>query len=290
MRASSVTLLLSLGCGRVGFDPTAGSLDGGADGKPVDAASLGAFGPPAPIAELDDPSAIDDDPSVTADGLEIYFESYRVGGMGAGDVWRSQRASTSAAWGAPVAVTELNTPGDETGGTLAPDGLTYYFTSNRSGGPGARDVYVATRAARGDAWSTPVLVPEVSTPVDDYTPTPTPDGRLLFVSTQVSGDVELFVAARPTGTGAWSTPSPVTELNSAGFDLDSWIDDAGTTLVYARGGDIYITTRADRAQPFAVPSPIAEVNSTGPDMDPWLSADLREILLVRAGVIYRATR
>jgi len=44
-------------------------------------------------------------PSISSDGLELYFSdyvSYRPGGVGSDDLWVARRASTSATWETPV--------------------------------------------------------------------------------------------------------------------------------------------------------------------------------------------
>ncbi len=40
----------------------------------------------------------DASPSISSDGLELYFDSGRPGGQGSGDIWVTTRASTSDAW------------------------------------------------------------------------------------------------------------------------------------------------------------------------------------------------
>jgi Tol biopolymer transport system component len=97
--------------------------------------------------------ANDDDPTLTADLLELYFNSDR---GGVGDIWMSSRSSTSADWGAPVVVTELQSDADDSAPEVSPDGLTLWWVSERGGAD--RDVWSSTRAARDQPWSTPSLV------------------------------------------------------------------------------------------------------------------------------------
>jgi len=105
----------------------------------------GTFGPPEPVAELNTP---DDDhcPAVRRDGLEIIFMSNRPGGLGQADMWMATRASTKDPWSVPVNLTVLNSEYYESGRmAFSFDGRQFYFYSNRLGGYGAQDVYVATR-------------------------------------------------------------------------------------------------------------------------------------------------
>ena len=57
--------------------------------------TLGGFGTPEPIAELNTPDADEAVPVVSADELTIYFHSTR-GSDSAGDIWMARRASKQA--------------------------------------------------------------------------------------------------------------------------------------------------------------------------------------------------
>jgi WD40-like Beta Propeller Repeat len=74
--------------------------------------------------------------------------SERAGGAGANDIWASTRTTVTAPWSTPVAVTALNTSFGEIHPALDLDGLTIYFASNRPGGSGGNDLYMATRTRR----------------------------------------------------------------------------------------------------------------------------------------------
>jgi Tol biopolymer transport system component len=82
-------------------------------------------------------------PVVSHDGLALYFGWKANANF---DIWVATRASTSATFGAPVPVTELNTlASSETPGWISPDGCRIYLASSRPGGPGGQDIYVAER-------------------------------------------------------------------------------------------------------------------------------------------------
>jgi hypothetical protein len=97
------------------------------------AGGAGTWNAPTLIAALDSPGFITFDLSASADGLTLYFASNRSGDAGANDgdmdVWVSRRASTSAAWGAPVHVDELATPGNDEPSWTSADGCTLWFSS-----------------------------------------------------------------------------------------------------------------------------------------------------------------
>ncbi|HWO11720.1 MAG TPA: hypothetical protein VNN80_19635, partial [Polyangiaceae bacterium] len=122
--------------------------------------SADAFGDVTPLTSLNG-AELDYLPWLSADGLTIYFAS---GPAGSGDIQRSTRASVSAAFLAPEAVSELNSSSDEGGITVSADGLEAIFASNRPGGVGARDLYRATRARVSDPFSAPAPVDALNTP------------------------------------------------------------------------------------------------------------------------------
>src|SRR5689334_7045273 len=106
MHRSSKRALLALagaaaawgaGCGRVGFDIDPADGDAGVapdargggvadaaapDARPMEVDAAARFSDPVLIEEVSDPVAAEDDPALTADLLEMYFESDRFDGMG----------------------------------------------------------------------------------------------------------------------------------------------------------------------------------------------------------------
>lgn len=89
-------------------------------------------------------SANEGQPNVRRDGMEIFFWSDRVGGLGGPDIYSSTRASSTGTWGTPVNLgSNVNSEFGETRPSLSWDGTTLYFGSTRVGGQS--DVYVTTR-------------------------------------------------------------------------------------------------------------------------------------------------
>ena len=87
--------------------------------------------------------------SVGADGLSLYFDSDRPGGFGDLDLYVATRTSTTEPFGNARNLSEsLNTRYRDAGSILSRDELTMYFQSERRGGFGGRDIYVATRERR----------------------------------------------------------------------------------------------------------------------------------------------
>jgi hypothetical protein len=102
------------------------------------------FGPAALVPELNS-VANDRRPSVRFDGLEVFFDSDRIGSAGA-DLWTSSRDNVSQPWSTPINLgATVNSASDDIQPFIAADPETLIFASNRSGGSGDFDLYVTTR-------------------------------------------------------------------------------------------------------------------------------------------------
>jgi hypothetical protein len=85
-------------------------------------------------------------PNLRRDGLEIFFDSNRPGGIGGLDLWTSTRATTSEPWSPPTNLgSGVNSAVNDLRASLSWDGTTLYFGSFRAGGEGTQDLYVITR-------------------------------------------------------------------------------------------------------------------------------------------------
>jgi hypothetical protein len=103
------------------------------------------FGAPALAAGLN--TAQDDfRPNLRRDGLEIFFDSNRPGGIGGLDLWTSTRASSADPWSTPTNLgSGVNSIANDLRASLSWDGTTLYFGSLRAAGEGSQDLYVITR-------------------------------------------------------------------------------------------------------------------------------------------------
>jgi hypothetical protein len=85
---------------------------------------------------------------LSADGLEIFFASTRgqSGAAARNDIWHAVRSTTADGFGAPTRVAELSADATEDFPTwLSPDRCTLMFSSDRPGGNGGLDIWMATR-------------------------------------------------------------------------------------------------------------------------------------------------
>jgi hypothetical protein len=104
----------------------------------------GSFGAAVLVAELNSTSA-DARPSIRRDGLEIFFQSDRIGSVGF-DLWVATRGSTFDAWSTPVNLgAAINSAFNDQFAYVSSDHETLFFGSDRPGGSGALDLYISTR-------------------------------------------------------------------------------------------------------------------------------------------------
>ena len=138
---------------------------------------------------------------LTPDGKTIflYYEK------GNGDLYQSIHDGND--WSEPGSMgPEINTLSAETSGCLSTDGKKFYFTSDRHGGQGGLDIYVAEKLESG-AWSNVKnLGPTINTPGNEDAPFIHPDGTLYFSSDGQPGLGDYDIFKSELKEGKWSKP------------------------------------------------------------------------------------
>lgn len=147
----------------------------------------------------------DHDPSITADGLELYFQT-DVGGTN--EIYVATRASTTTAFGVPAPVTITGeVTGSRASPDISPDGLTLYY------GAGSLEIAYATRPDRATSSFAFVReVDEVNAPQTDGAPTLTSDGLELYFESFRLGSANMFRATRATTADLFGAPVIMSEL------------------------------------------------------------------------------
>jgi hypothetical protein len=171
----------------------------------------------------------------------------------------------------------------------APDGLSLYMASNRPGGLGGLDIWVATREREDAPWSAPVnLGAPVNSAADDFCPTPIHGRGLFFVSREALpgscglGDIYF---TRHSPAHGWSEPQG---LACAPDGPNSVLDEQGPSYVQGRlyfsrssatvPGDLFVSEN-NRDMSFGPAAPLAELNDPlANDIQPNVRKDGREIV------------
>jgi len=251
------------------------------------------FDTPKIVPELAS-NARTDNPTLTADLLEIYFTSDRESGNG--DVWFATRSDPSQPFGQAVSIAEVNSIFFETSSAISADGLTLWFGSDRGTGVGSTDIWQSTRRSRSDPWQSPFNVVALDTAVEDIPRPPGQHGLVMPLSSKqaTSPVYQTFLAARAGAGAPFGTPVLVSELaNANSSTVDGFLTDDGLTLFYSSqplqfpldggppgdGGivtpfsDLFVAWRQSTSEPFSFKQALDDLNTGGDERDPWLTAD-----------------
>jgi hypothetical protein len=233
-----------------------------------------------------------DNPTLTADLLEIFFTSDRSGN---GDVWTARRASRSQPFVSPTPVSEVNTSTFETSAAISADGLTLWFGSDRQpGGVGTTDIWMSTRPNRNAPWSTPPTnVIPLNTPLEDIPRPPGQHELVMPLSSKqgASAVYQTYLATRASPGAPFGAPVLISELAFTDKStVDGFLSDDGLTLFYssapllpadgaapADGGmptaDLFVAFRRSVDEAFSMAQPLDDLNTPGDERDPWLTPD-----------------
>ena len=192
-------------------------------------------------------------------------------------------------WQAAQPLTEINTAANELAPEMSKDGLSLYFGSNRPGGLGGNDLYVAHRESTTDPWGAPVNLTSLNSAFGDAGPHLSRDGHYLFFTsarlTAANGnDIYVTWRADVHDDFAWGEPvnigAPVNTLESE-LGPSTWAREfyfwRGPPTATSVPGDIYISEMTGYS--FGEPVAVTALNSAGHDEKPAIRFDGREILL-----------
>ncbi|SEN37440.1 Outer membrane protein OmpA [bacterium A37T11] len=146
---------------------------------------------------------------ITPDGKYLFFTGCnRPGGMGSCDIYVARREGLHT-WGEPYNLgAPVNTPGWEAQPALSADGRTLYFVSNRPGGQGGYDIWMARLLKNGCWGAAENLGKQINTPYDESTPYIHADGQTLYFASNGwpgLGDKDIFMS-RADSSGGWQLP------------------------------------------------------------------------------------
>ena len=208
---------------------------------------------------------------------------------------QSGRRTGFSDWSAPVNIgPPINTEWDDNVPVLTKDEKTLFFTSNRPGGYGGEEIWVATRQNKNSKWNTPVnLGPGINTQYTDRMRSITSDGKvILFQSDRAGGNggTDIWAIARknPDDNFGWGQPvnlGPVINTGSnelaAKYLFDERHQNANLFFSSGRpggfgGSDIYESGITQSG--FAAPVNVLELNSASFEVCFWVRDDGLEII------------
>jgi len=130
-------------------------------------------------------------PSTSANGKTLYWDSVRPDGLGDFDIWMATRANVGRDFGPAVNVgPEVNTVGPEFGAAISQNEKQLFFSSGRPGNVGQIDIWVVERKENSGPWGVSINVDTLNSPFFQAMPTLSRNGREVC-----------FMAFRPEGLG-----------------------------------------------------------------------------------------
>lgn len=187
-------------------------------------------------------------PSLSSDGRYLFFaaceeyDGYGGGrqGFGSCDIFFTQK--TNGQWQKPVNVgAPVNSTAWESQPAFSSDGRTLYYISNRRGGFGDSDIWMAVLGEDGK-WGTPVnLGAEINTSGKEEAVFIHPDNQTLYFASDGltgMGGLDLFMCRRDSVTGKWGKPQ------NLGYPINTFGDESGL-IVNGTGQVAYFSSTRD---------------------------------------------
>ena len=186
------------------------------------------FGVPVLAPNINSPET-DDDPALTADGLDIFFVSARASQV---MVYEATRASRSDPFGTPLRLPELDAFDPGSGIDVSWDGLTLYVT----------DVDHTLHEAHRPGRDQPFVVASGAIAANVSWPGVSPDGRELFyVDYDIGGGILRQIRIDTTPGTPFDGLAAPESIDAAAADPDVTPD--ADKLVTMNGGNLQVLPR-----------------------------------------------
>ncbi|TAL60091.1 MAG: hypothetical protein EPN88_16410 [Bacteroidetes bacterium] len=214
---------------------------------------------PVPV-EIINSEFEDGTPSFSSDYKELYFTRCEAGKREKKGCVIMYSKRTGEAWSDPKNIGILPDSLVAAHPAISPDGSTLYFVSDIAGGFGKKDIWKATKARGGGAWSKPVnLGPDINTSGDELFPYVRKDGTLYFSSDGLigMGGLDIF-KAKPQPDGSWVVQNMKPPINS-------YADDFGIAFEGDNESGIFSSTRKGKGNDdlYSFELPPLKFNVTG---------------------------
>ena len=192
------------------------------------------FGAATHVAELSS-AATEGYPALSSNGLTIWIAR-------GPSIVTATRPDLQSAWSTPVTESALDVvgAGEKPGGVFDSD-LQIVFEVEYTGTN--RDLFIARRAAIGQAWSAPQPIAELNSAVLDAAPATSGNGLAIYFYSDRGGNDDLWVARRPDLGAPFAPAEPIVEINTLMLERDPYVTADESTIVFTRGGDMYTASR-----------------------------------------------
>jgi len=202
----------------------------------------------------------------------------------------------------------INSPSNEQHPAISPDGLSLYFSSDRPGGSGGFDLWVAHRATPTSPWQVPVAIDALNSPSSEFAPAFDPSGQWLFFGSERDGGCggrDLWLSYRYDKRNDLGWKAPINlgcGLSWPGFDdgptyfREKGKSGLGTLFFISDrpggvgGRDVWMVSHRD-GEAFSAAVNVTELNSIADDSRPAVRSDGLEFFVTsqRAGSILLGT-
>ena len=125
--------------------------------------------------------------------------------------------------------------------SITPDGHEMFFSSNRPGGYGGKDLYKVTKDENGTWSSLMNLGPNINTEFDEDAPFIHPDNKALYFSSNghnTIGGYDIFSSERDSIENEWTEPTNI------GYPINTTSNDIGF-IISADGNNAYLSSAHD---------------------------------------------
>lgn len=197
------------------------------------------WGTPKNVGEPINSNTHDATVSISGDGKKIYI--YRTNkDLSGGDIYEA--IYTQNKWSKPVKM-----KGDinckycwNASGALSPDENTFYFSSNKEGGLGGKDIYKVVKLPNGKWSKATNLGPTINTKYDEDAPFMHPDGETFYFSSKGRENMGGYDVFKTTldKEGKWAEPK------NMGYPINTAKDDI-FFVVSANGKKAYYSSERD---------------------------------------------
>ena len=183
--------------------------------------------------------------SISEDGKELYFASCnRLDGFGGCDIYFSELIDT--VWSEPINLgSSVNSKYWESQPSISSNKDLLFFSSNRQGGIGNRDIWVCKRLGRYE-WSDPFnLGDKVNTDQDEITPIIFSDSKTLYFTSKGHiglGGFDIFVSTIDE-KGFFS------ETKNLGYPINTWNNESSLIVSKDYSYGFFSSDREDFKNP-----------------------------------------